>query len=77
MTTTEPRTGLRICPLCESTCGLIFELDDQGSTTTRVRATTLAEFPGIAGRIYRALVIGTGGHRVVVRRMLRRIADAA
>ncbi|WP_216914749.1 hypothetical protein [Nocardia noduli] len=56
---------------------LIFELDDEGPTTTRLRATTLAEFPGISGRIYRALVIGTGGHRVVVRRMLRRIADAA
>ncbi|WP_109529529.1 MULTISPECIES: molybdopterin-dependent oxidoreductase [Nocardia] len=32
MTTTEPRTGHRICPLCESTCGLIFELDARAVT---------------------------------------------
>ena len=27
MTTTEPTVGQRICPLCESTCGLLVELD--------------------------------------------------
>lgn len=38
---------------------------------------TFAKFPGIRGKIYRALVIGSGGHRVMVRRMLGRIASAA
>lgn len=41
---------------------------------TRLRSQTWAAFPGIHGRIYRALVIGSGGHRVVVRRTLHRIA---
>ncbi|MFI6172737.1 hypothetical protein ACIBCN_38580 [Nocardia sp. NPDC051052] len=56
---------------------LIFELDDEGANRTRVRAMTLANFPGPHGKIYRALVIGSGGHKIVVRRMLRQIAAAA
>ena len=40
----------------------------------RVRAQTYAEFPGVKGRVYRALVIGSGAHGVVTRRLLRRIA---
>jgi hypothetical protein len=42
-----------------------------------VRARTSADFPGTAGRLYRALVIGSGGHRVAVAAMLRRIRRAA
>jgi hypothetical protein len=42
-----------------------------------VRARTSAEFPGLAGKAYRALVIGSGGHRLAVRQMLRQIARAA
>ncbi|OUS93169.1 molybdopterin-dependent oxidoreductase [Rhodococcus sp. NCIMB 12038] len=34
MTTAEPMAGHRICPLCESTCGLLVELD--GRAITRV-----------------------------------------
>ncbi|MGK8489127.1 hypothetical protein [Nocardia asiatica] len=56
---------------------LIFELDEEGPSRTRVRARSYGDFPGPHGRIYRALVVGTGGHRVMVRRMLRRIAAAA
>ncbi len=56
---------------------LIFELDEEGPSRTRVRARSYGDFPGLHGRIYRALVIGTGGHRMVVRGMLRRIAAAA
>jgi len=60
---------------------LVFELDTApGSSAarhTRLRALTWADFPGIHGKIYRALVIGTGGHRVAVRWMLKRIAAAA
>jgi hypothetical protein len=55
---------------------LVFELDP-ASEGTRVRARTWADFPGIHGKVYRALVIGTGGHRVVVRRMLTRLKTTA
>ncbi|WAC91031.1 DUF2867 domain-containing protein [Mycobacterium sp. Aquia_213] len=55
----------------------VFELDADAAGRTRVRATTWAAFPGVHGTIYRALVIGTGAHRVVTRRTLKRIAAAA
>lgn len=42
-----------------------------------VWARTWAAFPGVAGAAYRALVIGTGGHAVAVRRLLRRAAAEA
>jgi hypothetical protein len=54
-----------------------FELDDEGPHCTRVRSATWANFPGLHGKIYRALVIGTRGHRVVVRLALKRIAARA
>jgi hypothetical protein len=56
---------------------LIFELDEAGPDRTRIRAQTWAAFPGALGRLYWALVIGTGGHRIVVRRLLRRIEARA
>lgn len=56
---------------------LVFELDAGGDDRCTLRARTSAEFPGLAGRIYRALVIGTGGHRLAVRRLLRDIARRA
>jgi hypothetical protein len=40
-------------------------------------ARTHAAFPGLRGRLYRAAVIGSGGHRLVTRRLLRRIAGLA
>lgn len=49
---------------------LIFHLDDLGDGRTRLRAETRAEFPGIKGRIYRTLVIGTRAHVLVTRRLL-------
>jgi hypothetical protein len=54
----------------------VFELEPATDDTARtwVRALTWADFPGIPGKIYRALVIGTGGHRVAVRWTLKRIA---
>jgi hypothetical protein len=45
----------------------VFELDAEAPQRTRVRAATWADFPGLHGSAYRALVIGTGGHRVAVR----------
>ncbi|WP_445167202.1 hypothetical protein ACTXG7_25845 [Mycolicibacterium sp. Dal123E01] len=53
---------------------LVFLLADDPAGGTRVTAQTWAAFPGVKGKIYRALVIGSGGHRIVVRNMLRRIA---
>jgi uncharacterized protein YndB with AHSA1/START domain len=41
------------------------------------RAETRAAFPGLHGRLYRAAVIGTGGHRVLLRRMLRHVRQRA
>ena len=55
----------------------VFELDAEGPQRTRVRSATWAEFPGPHGKIYRALVIGSGGHRVAVRLTLKRIAAQA
>ena len=42
----------------------------------RLRAQTHAAFPGVLGRLYRAAVIGSGGHRFVARRLLRQVARA-
>lgn len=55
---------------------LAFELHST-SEGVDVCGRTSAEFPGAAGRLYRALVIGSGGHGVAVRAMLRRIRRAA
>ncbi|AFP37317.1 hypothetical protein MSMEI_0837 [Mycolicibacterium smegmatis MC2 155] len=55
----------------------VFILDASGPRQTRLRSQTWAAFPGPHGKVYRALVIGTGGHRVVVRRTLKRIAGRA
>lgn len=55
----------------------VFELDELAPRRTRVRSQTWAAFPGLHGKIYRALVIGSGGHRIVVRWTLKRIAAAA
>jgi hypothetical protein len=51
---------------------LTFLLEDD-----RLRAQTHAAFPGALGRVYRAAVIGSGGHRLVTRRLLREVARRA
>ncbi len=43
----------------------------------RLSATTHAAFPGLKGTLYRALVIGSGGHVVVVNQLLRIIKRRA
>jgi len=43
----------------------------------QLRARSEAAFPGIHGRLYRALLMGTGGHRLVTRGLLRQVARAA
>lgn len=49
---------------------LVFQIDELGPSRSRVRAVTRAAFPGLQGRVYRTLVIGTKGHVVAVRRLL-------
>jgi hypothetical protein len=44
---------------------------------TLLSAQTYAEFPGPHGWVYRRAVIGSGGHRAMVGRMLRAIRDRA
>ena len=48
-----------------------------GPGRVTLSARSAAEFPGISGAVYRAVVIGSGGHGVIVRHMLRRIARSA
>jgi hypothetical protein len=49
---------------------LRIEPSGSGSSST-VHAETRAVFPGLGGRVYRAAVIGTGGHRVAMKLLLR------
>lgn len=53
---------------------LSFRLEPLGAVRTRVIAETRAVFPGLKGRAYRALVIGTRMHVPAVRRVLRGVS---
>jgi uncharacterized protein YndB with AHSA1/START domain len=53
---------------------LAFEIDAVDDERSTLRALTWAAFPGLTGRAYRALVIGSGAHKLVVCRLLRNIA---
>src|SRR3954447_19692648 len=55
---------------------LRFELEGLSGGRTTVRAVTDALFPGMTGAAYRALVIGTGGHVLAVRRLLGAVSSA-
>ena len=55
---------------------LAFEIDPSESGS-KIRAVTHAEFPGVRGALYRAMVVGSGGHRIVTTRILRSIARRA
>jgi hypothetical protein len=55
---------------------LVFHLDGDGETT-RLRAETRAQFPGAAGSLYRAAVIGTRGHVLVTTRLLAAVKRRA
>jgi hypothetical protein len=60
-----------------ATYRLSFFVDPISDSRSRVRARTDALFPGIQGALYRALVIGSSGHRRIVRRMLESISRQA
>jgi hypothetical protein len=56
---------------------LVFVLDPVDDARCRLRAETWAAFPGPAGRAYRALVVGTHGHVLVVRLILALVCRRA
>ncbi|HWH27898.1 MAG TPA: hypothetical protein VNU26_02865 [Mycobacteriales bacterium] len=51
-------------------------VDDLGDSA-RCRLESRADFPGVHGRLYRLVVIGSRGHVVVVRWLLRMVAENA
>ena len=55
---------------------LAFTVEPLGDRRSRLSAETRAAFPGGRGRVYRALVIGSRGHVLAVRRMLASVAQA-
>ncbi len=56
---------------------LRFELSDVDGGATILHAHSSAVFPGVEGALYRALVIGSGFHRVAVRTLLAQVAERA
>jgi hypothetical protein len=52
---------------------LVFALDAEPGNATRLSILSFAAFPGARGRLYRGLLLGTGGHVLAVRHMLRTI----
>jgi hypothetical protein len=56
---------------------LVFRFDALPGGTSTVRAETRAAFPGLRGRAYRALVIGTRAHVLAVRRLLHAVRARA
>ncbi|WP_020665065.1 hypothetical protein [Amycolatopsis benzoatilytica] len=55
---------------------LAFRLESRGGETL-IRAESRAVFPGLTGGGYRLLVVGTGGHVIGMRMLLRKIARRA
>jgi hypothetical protein len=86
---TEPRAGFEIAervPVNRLTLTgrhrfsryqLTFDLTDEADSATHLRATTHAEFPGLRGRIYRGLVIGSAAHALATTHILRSIRRRA
>jgi hypothetical protein len=56
---------------------LIFRITETPSGTVRLGAETRAEFPGGRGRLYRTLVIGSRGHVLATRSILRAVRKLA
>ena len=55
---------------------LVFSLAAQPGGTV-LSARSYAQFPGLHGRVYRRLVIGSGAHRVLLTRQLRAVRRRA
>ena len=82
---TEPRSGFELAEEVEgerlvligrhrfARYRLVFELDVEPSNATTLSVLSFAAFPGARGRLYRGLLMGTRGHVLAVRHMLRTI----
>lgn len=85
----QPRAGFAVAESAEqrritlvgrhrfSRYRLVFELTDAPGGGTLLHARSYAAFPGLPGRAYRVLVIGTRLHVVATNLMLRAIRDLA
>ncbi len=60
-----------------SVYALVFRLTEAGADRVQLGAETRAEFPGAAGRAYRIAVIGSHGHVVATRSILRAVRRRA
>jgi hypothetical protein len=56
---------------------LVFRIDETPAGPVNLRAETRAEFPGRKGRAYMALVVGTRGHVVATKSILRAVRRRA
>ncbi|MFM9043713.1 MAG: hypothetical protein ACKOPI_06210, partial [bacterium] len=54
-----------------------FSLEPTGTGQTQLAADTSAAFPDLHGRLFRTLVLGSGAHALVTRRLLKTIGRAA
>ncbi len=82
---TEPKSGFELAEEVEgqrmvltgrhrfARYRLVFELDAEPSNSTKLSVLSFATFPGAHGRLYRGLLMATGGHVLAVRHMLRTI----
>jgi hypothetical protein len=60
-----------------SSYALIFRLEHVDSGQSQLRAESRAAFPGLPGRMYRLVVVSTGGHVRAVRSLLSAIRRGA
>lgn len=82
---TEPASGFRIAEQVDgdrialegrhrfASYRLVFETRDHGRSATELRVRSLADFPGVTGRAYRALLMGTHGHVLAVHHLIRTV----
>jgi len=56
---------------------LVWKISEQDSGQSELSATTRARFPGLHGRAYKAMVIDSGAHARITRRMLTGVGRRA
>jgi hypothetical protein len=74
----QRRLALNGRHLCFADYRLVFEMDtDTDTDESLLRARTWATFHGLRGQVFRALAIGGGVHRLVVRTILKQVVAQA
>ena len=56
---------------------MVFQLAESGPALTELSVVTRAAFPGPIGKVYRVLVIGSRGHVLATRRLLKAVRREA